>query len=467
MKKIALSSLDGPLPAPESDVSSRTLAIVGRPNVGKSALFNRIVGRRVAIVHEESGVTRDRLIATATWHGQRFDLIDTGGLGMVRAAAPDAVIVRATHQQVEMALAAAAGVIQVVDITTGTTSLDQDVARLLHSSGRPVVVAANKADHPGLDVQAAGLAELGFPVYSVSALHNRGVDELLTALVPGLPPEAPVAATTGLKVVIVGRPNVGKSSFINRILRQERLIVTEIAGTTRESIEIPLVIGRGKLARHYLLVDTAGMRQPRHIHGAVEQFGLLRTRESIARADIVVLMLDAVEGPSALDKQLADYILEHRRGCVLLVNKWDLAAAGGVTQRKYTAGLRQALPFLDFVPVVYASALSGFNVRQVLAAVDFVAEQVCARLTTGLLNRVLRDATDRVQPPLVHGRRLKLYYATQIGIRPVALRCFVNDPRLLTDVYRHFLLNSLRKKFGLEGAPVVLQFVARPKKAIP
>ncbi|MFH0953205.1 MAG: ribosome biogenesis GTPase Der [Verrucomicrobiota bacterium] len=444
------------IPAAKENAPRRVVAIVGRPNVGKSALFNRLAGQRIAIVHEESGVTRDRITAEAVWDDERFELIDTGGVGLMDRATADDEIVRGTRTQVDVAIEDAAVVVVVTDITSGLVPLDEEVARLLHASGRPVFLAANKSDNARQDAGGAEFERLGFPVFPVSALHNRGVDLLMQAVLRQLPVTGEEARGPALKVAVVGRPNVGKSSYINRLLGCERVIVSEVPGTTRDSIEIPFAVGKGAGARRYVLIDTAGMRKAGRVHGRVEQFSLLRAERSIEHADVVVLMLDAEQGPTVQDKKIAATIQENRKGCVLLVNKWDLAR--GVTEREYERALRKVMFFFDFAPIVFASSVTGFNIRKSVEVIDHVAAQIRTELTTGLLNRILRDAFDRVQPPLVQGRRLKLYYATQTGTQPVRVRLFVNDPQRASPSYRSYLVGCVRGVFGLEGAPVVLDF---------
>ena len=434
----------------------RVVAIVGRPNVGKSALFNRLAGRRIAIVHEESGVTRDRIVCPVDWNGQRFELIDTGGVGLMDRESADDEIVRGMRQQVDVAIQDAAVVIFVTDITEGIVPLDEEVAKLLHGSGRHVIVAANKADNPGLEADADDFEPLGFPVYPIAAIHGRGIDLLMSAVISQLPEGLPVTDVRALKVVVVGRPNVGKSSYINKLLGSDRVIVSDRPGTTRDSIDVPFVIGEGEGARHYLLTDTAGMRKVGHVRTSVERFSLFRAEDSIRRADIAVLMLDAEQGPTVQDKKIAATILEHHKGCVLVVNKWDLAS--GVKPREYEEALRRELFFLDFTPIVFVSAKSGVNIRKSVEVIDSVARAMSTEVTTGLLNRVLRDAFDRVQPPAVKGHRLKLFYATQTGTQPVWIRLFVNDRSRVPDAYRSYLVGVLRRNFGLHGAPIVLDF---------
>lgn len=434
----------------------RVIAIVGRPNVGKSALFNRIVGIRIAIVHEELGVTRDRITREAIWRDQRFELIDTGGIGFIDRAKTDDSIARGTRAQVDVAIQDAAVVIFVADITSGVVPLDQEVAKLLRASGKKVFIAANKADHDRLDSGLAEFERLGFPVLAVSALHGRGVDTLMQFVLPELPPAERYTEKGALRIAIVGRPNVGKSSYINKLLGSERVIVSEVPGTTRDSIEIPFAIGAGDSARHYTLIDTAGMRKVGKVHGSVERFSLFRAEQSIEHADVVVLMLDAEQGPTVQDKKIAAKILDEKKGCVLIVNKWDLAQ--GIKPKDYEMALRKVMFFLNFAPMLFVSTKTGFNMRESIDVIDEVASQVRTTLTTGLLNRVMRDAFDRVQPPMIQGKRLKYYYCTQTGTQPVRVRFFVNETTRLAPAYRTYLLNALRKVFGLGGAPVILDF---------
>lgn len=438
---------------------NRIAAIVGRPNVGKSAIFNRIVGRRIAIVHDEPGVTRDRLSAEARWKDQRFELIDTGGLGLMDGESARDVITAGTREQAEIAIQDAAVIIFAVDLSAGLTPLDREVAKMLHASGRPVVLAANKSDHEGLDAQAAEFEALGFPVFPVAALHNRGFDPLISAIVARLPEAESPTARQPLRVAIVGKPNAGKSSLVNRILRHDRVIVSDIPGTTRDSIEVPFTIGEGPQARHYRLVDTAGLRKLRRQEDAVERWSVMRARKSIEEADIVVLVLDAEQGPTEQDKKIAGLITEARKGCVLLVNKWDLAQADiKVTQREYEKALRRSMYFLSFAPIVFASAQSGYNVRKAIETIDYVAAQISTNIPTSTLNRVLHDAVKRVSPPRVGGKRLKFYYATQVGERPPRFRFFVNQPELNTPAYQAYLVSALRAASGFEGSPIVFEF---------
>jgi len=438
----------------------RVVAIVGRPNVGKSAMFNRLAKRRIAIVHAESGVTRDRLMREVNWGDERFELVDTGGVCNIDRSANDDVIEAGIHSQVDAALGDAAVAIFVVDVQAGLHPIDDGIAGLLRASGCEVIVAANKADGESHDIGSVDFEHLGFPVFPVSALQNRGFEEMMRPVVAALPEAENPTELNPLRVAVVGRPNVGKSSYINRLLRNNRVIVSNIPGTTRDSIDIPFAVGKGKQARHYVLVDTAGMRRSGKVDSSVEKFSLIRAEKSIKGANVVILVLDAKQGPTSFDKKIAALISEYNRGCVVLVNKWDLAE-GEVTQRQYGPALVKTMPFMGHCPVLFASAKSGYNIRQTVEAIDYVAGQVMVEIPTGILNRTIQDAYEKVNPPSRSGRRLKIYYATQVGADPVRIRMFVNNPKLITPQYRSYLIKRLRAKFGLEGAPVILQFRAR------
>ena len=431
------------------------VAIVGRPNVGKSAIFNRLLGRRVAIVHAESGVTRDRIVRQAVWNDKRFELVDTGGIANPDDARIADRIASEMRRQAEIAVQDATVVILVVDAIAGVAAMDEDVVRLLRARGARTVVACNKCDAPEHDDNALVFEQFGLPVFAVSALHNRGFEELMDAVTRELPAVAVTTPAHPIRVVVAGRPNVGKSSFINRLLHAERVIVSEVPGTTRDSVDIPYAVGSGPQARHYILTDTAGMRHIRRLTSPVEKFSLFRAETSISGADVVVFMLDAVDGPTEQDKKVASLILEKRRGCLIAVNKWDQVK--GVTRKVYEEALRRELPFLDYAPVVFMSALTGFNVRQAMDAIDHVSAQVRATLPTGVLNRAIMDAYERTQPPMVSGKRLKAFYATQVGTQPLRILLFVNDPKRLVPAYERYLIKAVRSAFGLEGAPVLFE----------
>ncbi len=449
----------------EKTKSKRIVAIVGRPNVGKSALFNRLVQRRVSIVHEEEGVTRDRVACEANWNGERFELIDTGGLGHFDKEVSTDQIVASTETQAEIAIADASFIIFVVDITAGAVPLDEEVARILHRSGRTVIIAANKADNSDREDSAYDFDLLGFPVIPVSALHNRGINALMEALIPQLPQEENPTEKKPLRVAVVGRPNAGKSSYINRLLRDERVIVSDIPGTTRDSIEIPFTIGKGDSARHYQLIDTAGIQKETRSKSAVDWFSNLRTQKSIERSDVVVMMLDAETGPTSRDKKVAAKIIEAQKGVLLLVNKWDLAkeADESITQTQYLPALRETLPFMGFAPILFVSAKDGYNIKRSIEAIDYVAAQTRTEITTGVLNRIIQKACDRYPPPIAKGKRLKIYYATQSGTEPIYIKLFVNNPDNARSNWVAYLKNQLRDAFGLEGAPMFLKLIARSR----
>jgi len=443
----------------------RIVAVVGRPNVGKSALFNRITGRRVAIVHDESGVTRDRIVRRVPWEPAPFDLVDTGGVRLTRGERAEDLIEAGVIEQVEAALTEAAAAILVVDGQTGLHPFDEEVAQMIRRAGVPCCVAVNKCDLPQHEAILPDFAPLGFALYPISAIHGRGVAALLDEITEALPAGETAAADQPLRVAVVGRPNAGKSSYINRILRSQRVIVSEVAGTTRDSIEIPFTIGSGPGARNYLLVDTAGMRHAHRIDNAVERFSLFRAERAVNDADIAVLIMDAVQGPTLQDKHIAALIEKARKGCVLAVNKWDIAMAQGMTQARYEPALREAMPFMKHCPVVFISAQDGFNVRQSLAVIDEVAANVRQVLPTGPLNRVLNQAVARINLPGAGLRRLRVFYATQTGTAPIEIRVFVNDSRLVTSNFTEYLIRALRQSFRLSGAPVVVRYRSRKRPA--
>ncbi|MGI6086486.1 MAG: ribosome biogenesis GTPase Der [Kiritimatiellia bacterium] len=439
------------------------VAIVGRPNVGKSALFNRLAGRRVAIVHHSSGVTRDRLALPVRQAGRDFMLVDTGGLepfkmsGEDNARSQQRVIAAAIRRQTEAALQTADMAIMVVDLQAGIVPLDEEAAAVLRRIGLPVLLAANKADSPAHDHEAGEFHRLGFPVLPISAQHNRGIVELMQETVALLPPaSSPSQSEERLKITIVGRPNVGKSSFINALLRDERLIVSDLPGTTRDCVDVPFTLTRAGEQRSYLLTDTAGLRKVSRLREAPDHIGLRQVERQIQRADVVILMLDASQGPTAQDKSIARLILDHARGIVLALNKWDLLRDAGKPSDAITA-IKAELPFLAFAPAFCISAHTGFNLRQTLSAATAVAEETRRKLPTGPLNRIIQRAVTQMQPPIIKGRRLKIFYATQTGTQPLTITLFVNTPGRLMDNYKSFLVKSLRREFGLTGAPIVLK----------
>jgi GTP-binding protein len=477
---------------------SGLIAIVGRPNVGKSALFNRIVGRRIAIVHDQPGVTRDRVAAEAEWHGHPFTLVDTGGIGLVRGEQTDDLITRSALDQVQIALETAHVLLLVVDAQEGLVPLDYEVAAHLRARGRPVLVVANKIDEAHRDPHAAEFHELGFPqLFAVSALHNRGITSLLNAALKLLPKDAtdPQSASTEapLKVAIVGRPNVGKSSLVNAITQSERVVVSPIPGTTRDAVDIPFEVDTEGVRQRYLLIDTAGIRKRRRVDSSIEFFSVKRAEDSIRRSDLVVFVLDAETGIREQDKKIADIVLDAGKACVLVVNKWDLfedavheaqveARRRCKTQSKnaqrhsakqrlslsdFADWVQEVLFFLDYAPVIFTSAQSGFHLDRLLESVRYVASQLRQQIPTAIINRTLQDAIARKPPTGSRGLHLKLFYATQTNQAPPTFRLFVNHVELLTDRYKKHLANQLRRAFGYEGCPIRLDGRSRPRTVEP
>ncbi len=395
------------------------LAIVGRPNVGKSTLFNRIVGRRIAIVHQEPGVTRDRVSATARWGDKSFEVVDTGGIAFMDDEKSGDLMANATRHQAEIAIEMATAIIMVVDVTEGVVPLDQEIARKLRTSGKKIFLAVNKVDNAGRARTDAEFSELGFDqTYSIAAAHGLGVRELLEAateeFAAGVEPET--APPT--RIAIVGRPNVGKSSLINAILKDQRTIVSDIPGTTRDSVDVPFTIHD----KPYLLIDTAGLRHRGKITSSVDQFGLMRAERSIRECDIAVLVLDAVAGVTRQDKAIAGQIAEAARGCIVLVNKWDLAEeqehkdrvreSRGMKRKKtfreqYSEALRKELFFLDWAPVLFASAKTGQNLNQLFEQVAVIETEMIRHIDTPQLNKLFMRALDAYPPPFSGGKRFK------------------------------------------------------------
>ena len=444
----------------------RVVAIVGRPNVGKSALFNRIARQRIAIVFDQPGVTRDRVAREVEANGQRFMLVDTGGLAFDRTPGSDDPLAAETRQQAVLAVTDAAVCLVVVDARAGVTPLDEEVLKRVRESGVPCAIVANKCDAETDDARADEFVRFGMPVLPCSAEHGRGIAEIVafaTAKLP--PPDADAAAARPLRVAVVGRPNAGKSSYINRLLNAERVIVSDIPGTTRDCVDVPFTIGSGPTARRYVLVDTAGMKKHTQMSKtSVDNFSLFRSEKAIEEADVVLLVMESELGPTKQDMRIAGKILDAHRACVILMNKWDLAHEKDMKEAEATKVLRHMMPFLSFAPVVFCSAKSGYNVRRTVDAIDAVASSVQARLPTGVLNRTIETATKKTLAPMVRGKRLKVYYGLQVGNDPLTIRLFVNDPKLVTDAYRSYMEKAIRARFGLEGAPIRMFLKARSRK---
>ena len=444
----------------------RVVAIVGRPNVGKSALFNRIARQRIAIVFDQPGVTRDRVAREVEANGQRFMLVDTGGLAFDRTPGSDGPLAAEPRQQAAPAVTDAAVCLVVADARAGVTPLDEEVLKRVRESGVPCAIVANKCDAETDDARADEFVRFGMPVLPCSAEHGRGIAEIVafaTAKLP--PPDADAAAARPLRVAVVGRPNAGKSSYINRLLNAERVIVSDIPGTTRDCVDVPFTIGSGPTARRYVLVDTAGMKKHTQMSKtSVDNFSLFRSEKAIEEADVVLLVMESELGPTKQDMRIAGKILDAHRACVILMNKWDLAHEKDMKEAEATKVLRRMMPFLSFAPVVFCSAKSGYNVRRTVDAIDAVASSVQARLPTGVLNRTIETATKKTLAPMVRGKRLKVYYGLQVGNDPLTIRLFVNDPKLVTDAYRSYMEKAIRARFGLEGAPIRMFLKARSRK---
>ena len=427
------------------------IAIVGRPNVGKSMLFNKLVGQRLSIVEDTPGVTRDRLYAEAEWLNRKFDLVDTGGI----EPGTDSEILAFMRQQAEIAIQNATVIIFLCDVKTGLTASDQEVANMLLRSGKPVVLAVNKMDqvgHTNPDIYEFYNLGLGDPI-AVSAVHGHGTGDLLDECFKYFPPEDEEEEDDDvIKVAIIGKPNVGKSSLVNRILGEKRVIVSDMAGTTRDAVDSYFENQKGK----YLLIDTAGMRKKSKVDDPIEKFSVLRATMAIERADVCLILIDANEGVTEQDTKVASLAHEAGKACIIVVNKWDSIEKDDKTMDRMRQDVRRDLSYMTYAPIVFISALTGQRVDRLFDLINYVNDQASLRITTGMLNSVLADATARVQPPTDKGRRLKIYYMTQIGIKPPHFVCFCNDAKLFHFSYQRYLENQIRSTFGLEGTPVRL-----------
>ncbi len=507
---------------------SGLIAIVGRPNVGKSALFNRIVRKRIAIVHDMPGVTRDRVTAEAEWHGRPFTLVDTGGIGLMRREKAEDVITQAAFDQVQIAIESADVILLVVNVQEGIVPLDREVAKRLRVAAKPVIVVVNKVDTYRAEAAISEFSALGFEtILPVSAIHGEGIEGLMEAamkFVPKgaepLPAEIAAAAEAARaeadaeewdsdivekqepthgerlrdpnrprRIAIVGRPNVGKSSMINRLTNSKRVIVSPIPGTTRDAVDVPFEVDTDGVRSRYVLVDTAGVRKARRIDDTVEYFSVERTKDAIARCDIAVLVLDAENGILEQDKKIADLITENRRACIVVVNKWDLVAdavrkarEGEIDARRakdpnrnkklttlseFGDWVQERLFFLDYAPVIFTSAKDGFQMDRLLEAIRYVGAQLKQKVPTAILNKTLQAAIEKRQPISDLGHRLKFYYSTQVRSAPPTFLLFVNRDELLNTAYEKYLQGELRKAFGFEGCPLVLVPKPRPKTITP
>lgn len=441
------------------------VALVGRPNVGKSTLFNRIVGKRLAVVSETPGTTRDRLYADAEWGGADFLLVDTGGIELLEGWHTEPLsedseqFLPLIRQQAEMAITAADAVVLVVDGRGGLTAADREVGEILRRSQKPTFVAANKLESTKLWDTAYEFYELGLgEVFPISALHGTGVGDLLDAVVETLPPYEEEAAADGtIKVALVGRPNVGKSTLLNKILGEERAIVSPIPGTTRDAIDTHFTWE----GHSFTLIDTAGIRRRGKIDPGVEKYSVLRALRVLRRADVALLLIDAVEGLTAQDTHIAGMITEENVSVIVLVNKWDAIAKDTYTINEYTDALRQGLNFLPYVPFLFVSALSGQRVNRILPQVVAVSEGRNLRIPTGEMNKLMRDAVSQHAPPGKAGVRVKFFYATQVSVAPPTFVFFVNKPEWVHFSYQRYLENQIRAAHPFPGTPIKLIF--RPR----
>ncbi len=426
------------------------VAIVGRPNVGKSMLFNKLTGQRTSIVEDTPGVTRDRIYGTCEWCGRSFSLVDTGGI----EPGTDSDMLKFMRRQAEIGIELADAIIMVADVRSGVTAADQDVATMLRKSGKPVALAVNKCDSTGLvNPDAFEFYSLGIgDLFETSAVHGHGTGDLLDWVLENIPDtEDEEEDDDVIKVAIVGKPNVGKSSLLNRILGEERVIVSNVAGTTRDAIDSYFENETGK----YCFIDTAGMRRKSKVDDAIEKYSNMRSISAIDRADVCLILVDANDGVTEQDTKIAGLVHEAGKAAIIVVNKWDAVEDKETnTMRDMEAKVRSGLSYMLYAPVLFISALTGARVDKLFQLIQDVHAQNTMRITTGALNSVLADATARVQPPTDKGRRLKIYYMTQASTKPPHFVIFCNDARLFHFSYQRYLENQIREVFGLQGTPV-------------
>ncbi len=433
------------------------VAIIGRPNVGKSTLFNRLAGERISIVENTPGVTRDRIYADAEWLDYSFTIIDTGGL----EPESDDLILKSMYSQAEIAIASADVIVLVTDVKTGVTDSDMQVANILRKARKPVIVAVNKVDDLAkysLDVYEFYSLGLGDPI-GVSAGQMLGLGELLDKIVSYFPEDAKDTEEDDIiKVAIVGKPNVGKSSLINRILGEERVIVSNIAGTTRDAVDSPYTYNGQK----YIFIDTAGMRRRSKVKENIEKFSVIRAVAAVERADVCIIMINAEEGITDQDTKIAGIAHEAGKACIIAVNKWDMIEKDNHTMNKFIKDIDTELKYMPYAPKIFISALTGQRVSKLFDMIKTVNENNTLRIATGVLNDVLIEAMAMNQPPAEKGRPLKIYYITQVSVRPPTFVLFVNDTELLHFSYKRYIENQLREAFGFLGTPI--HFIARNRK---
>ena len=441
------------------------VAITGRPNTGKSAIFNAIVRRRHAIVHSESGVTRDRIVCNIHGDDYNFQLIDTGGLGSFmdekrKAGSTEAEITK----QVMAAIETADLILFVADITEGLTVLDSSISEMLRRKGKKVFLVLNKSDNEKMDTMTDAFAKLAWEnVFPVSALHRRGIDDLLDSILDNIDAEGVPVPEEIVRISVAGRPNVGKSSLINKLLKKERVIVSEIPGTTRDAVDVEVELDLKGEKLRAIFTDTAGLRQKRRADSAVEIFSIMRTERAIKNSSVVIFILDATSPGTAQDRRIGRIIDESGRACIILANKRDLIQ--GVGDKDIVREIRGNLPFMDFAPIIVCSAETGSNIDTIGAAISSVKEMIDAKVSTPLLNRIVQSALENFAPPTIKGRNLKVYYATKTLSLPAVFKFFVNSPDLCSRNYKAYLENFLRDKLGYVGLPVRVEM--RGKNASP
>lgn len=437
-------------------MAKKIVAIVGRPNVGKSTLFNKLVGRRISIVEDTPGVTRDRIYADCEWRGRTFVLADTGGI----EPRADDMMLSKMRDQAQTAIETAAVILFLTDLHTGVTAQDQEIANMLRRSGRPVILCVNKADETGKT--PAELYEfynlgMGDP-YPVSSVHGHGTGDLLDRVLTLLgPDEAEEEDPELIRVAFIGKPNVGKSSLVNRVAGEERMLVTDVPGTTRDAVDTQIENEFGK----FILIDTAGIRRKSKVEDNVEHYSVLRSFAAVERADVCVIMIDAIEGFAEQDSKIAGYAHEQGKACIVAVNKWDLVEKTGSTMNTYLEKLEADFSFMSYAPILFISAKTGQRIDRLFEMIRHVRDNNRKRLTTGMINDVLADAVARVQPPTDKGKRLKILYMTQPSTRPPTFVVFVNKAELFHYSYQRYIENRLRETFGLDGTPV--RFIVRER----
>lgn len=433
------------------------LCIVGRPNVGKSTLFNRIVGKRIAITEDKPGVTRDRIYAEGEWLGNHFTVIDTGGLEPEK----EDTIMDNIQRQAQIAIETADVILFVTDGTEGLTSTDREIASILRRSGNEVILTTNKIDNPDKNTDIYDFYELGFgePMI-ISSEQGLGIGDLLDEIVKHFPKEKIESDEDDVtKVTLIGKPNVGKSSLINNILGEERVIVTNIPGTTRDAIDSHLEYNDNK----YIFIDTAGLRRKRSINENVERYSVIRTLTAVDRSDVCILVIDALEGVTEQDTKIAGYAHDNGKAMIIAINKWDLVDKENTTYREFEKNIRESLGFMIYAPIVFISALTGQRIPKLMDLLNLVNNNYSLRISTGVLNDIINQAVLMKQPPSEKGRKCKVYYGTQVSVRPPTFIIFINDKELMHFSYERYLENQIRTHFGFSGTPIKLEFRQKGK----